>query len=98
MKKLLTCLFLVLSSCNPIRSGKVIDKIYEPPYSHTDTNWFEISEGVRIPVTTTTNYPAKYYLILQTEVEGKIKSGKVDVSPQTYESVHIGDMYGLEKQ
>lgn len=90
-------MFLVLSACNPVRSGKIVDKIYRPAWTQTDTQWVEVSEGIKLPFTSTINHPATYKLVLQTMVDGKLKGGEVEVSPATFESSKVGDFYGVEQ-
>lgn len=94
---LLICLLFIFSACAPVRSGKIVDKIYQPAWTQTDTHWVEVAEGIKVPFTSTINHPAKYKLVLQATIEGKVKSGEVYVSPETYEAARVGDMYGVEK-
>lgn len=98
MKILICLLILLLSACSPVRSGKIVDKIYVAARVETSVQWIEVSDGITVPFTTTTNHPEKFRLKLQTEIDGKVKEGLVDVSSETYHQSQVGELYGVEQQ
>ncbi len=97
MKYLNALLCCLLFSCGPqIRAGKIVDKLYHPPYTTTGYNYIYVDE-VPIPIPYSINHPAQYRIKIQAAVNNEIKENFIDVSPASFETLQIGEMYGLEK-
>lgn len=98
MKIILILLALFLCACNPVRSGKIIEKIYHPAWTDTGVNMVTVSYDppVTVPVPYSTHHPERFCLRLEGEVKGKTKEGLVDVPSETYHKVSVGELYGVE--
>lgn len=96
MKILIVFISLFLFACSPVRSGKIVDKIYKSPWTETCYNYVNIGD-VLVPIPYSVDHPARYTIKLQATVDGKVKDGYVDVSPESYHKLEVGQFYGLEQ-
>lgn len=97
--KIFTLAFaLLLVCCNPVKSGKVVEKIYKPAWTETGVNMVTVSYDpvITVPVPYTRHHPERFCLRLEGEVKGKTKEGIVDVPAATWNDVEVGELYGVE--